>query len=193
MKLGCIILAGGLATRMGGGDKGFKEVDGEAIIKRVMKAVSGKVDCLKINANGDPTRFEELGLEVVSDRVEGFVGPLAGVLAGMEAMADCDYILSVPTDTPFLPEDLIERLVEPIAQGEAEIVMARSGGFDHPVIALWPTHLKDALHDALVEEEIRKIKQWVSRYRYCSVEWEIGDIDPFFNANSPDDLASLKA
>ncbi len=191
MKIGCVVLAGGLARRMGGGDKGLREVQGKPMIKRVLETVAPQVDHLVINANGDPARFASLGYEVIGDSIEGFVGPLAGVLAGMDALQGYDYILSVPTDTPFLPDDLVENLKKPIKTDGMEIVMARSGGYDHPVVALWSLALKEDLRHALTEEEVRKLKMWVSRYRYACVEWACDTQDPFFNANRPEDLIGL--
>ncbi len=189
-KIGCVLLAGGLATRMGGGDKGLKQVDGKPIIERVRDCIKPQTTPIVINANGDGSRFEAYGLPVVGDSVEGFVGPLAGILAGMDALSECSHILSVPTDTPFLPDDLVARLYDPIEKGDAVITLARSGGYDHPVVGIWPTHLRDDLRTALVEEDIRKLKKWISRYNYATVEWASDPIDPFFNANSPEDLAT---
>lgn len=193
MKIGCVVLAGGLARRMGGGDKGLREVGGKPIIERVLDTVAPQVDDLILNANGDPSRFSHLGYPVISDTVDGFVGPLAGVLVGMEHFSACDYVLSVPTDTPFLPDDLVARLRAPLEGEKLDIVMAHSGGFDHPVVALWSVGLKSDLKAALCEEKIRKLKRWVARYRTRSVSWSITPHDPFFNANRPEDLDALKS
>ncbi|NVJ91938.1 MAG: molybdenum cofactor guanylyltransferase MobA [Methylocystaceae bacterium] len=188
-KIGCVMLAGGLATRMGGGDKGFKNIGGRPIIERILETVRHQVDDIVINANGDPARFANLNLDVVADSVDGFVGPLAGILAGMDRFSvEYDWMLSVPTDTPFLPDDLVEKLFVPLKNNQAEIAIAHSGGFDHPVIGIWPTRLKDDLRAALVEEDIRKLKKWISRYRYQAVSWPDTPRDPFFNANRPEDL-----
>lgn len=189
-RIGGVLLAGGLATRMGGGDKGFKTVDGQPIIERVIACVATQVDQLVINANGEAARFDHLGLPVVPDPVAGHVGPLAGILAGMRALSGYDYMLSVPTDTPFLPQDLVARLMVPINEGKAQIAIARSGGYDHPVVGIWPTALKDELAHALVKEDVRKMKRWIAQYRYQTVEWTLEDLDPFFNANHPEDLIS---
>ncbi|MDV7339154.1 molybdenum cofactor guanylyltransferase MobA [Terasakiella sp. A23] len=189
-KIGCVLLAGGLATRMGGGDKGLKQVDGKAILDRVLDCIKPQTDVIVINANGEGSRFDSYGLPVVSDSVEGFVGPLAGILAGMDALNEYSHILSVPTDTPFLPDDLVAKLYAPIEKGEAAIVLARSGGYDHPVVGIWPTALREDLRKALVEEDIRKLKKWISRYSYATVEWSTDPVDPFFNANSPEDIAA---
>ncbi|WP_135076333.1 molybdenum cofactor guanylyltransferase MobA [Terasakiella sp. SH-1] len=184
-----VLLAGGLARRMGGGDKGFRTVDGVPLIERVLATITPQVKELVINANGEASRFDHLGLPVVSDSVEGFIGPLAGVLAGMDHFkGQGDWLLSVPTDTPFLPDDLVERLMQVALDQEAQIVMARSGGFDHPVVGLWSIALVEELRSALVEEDIRKLKQWIKRYRHASVEWSTEPRDPFYNANRPEDL-----
>lgn len=194
-NVGCVLLAGGLATRMGGGDKGLKKVDGKPIIERVLETIQNQVGPMVINANGDATRFAHHGLDVVQDNVEGFVGPLAGVLAGMDWLATnhpgCPWLQSVPTDTPFIPTDLVKRLGGCQLNTGSEVVMARSNGFDHPVVALWSVALRDDLRKALIEEEMRKIKKWTSRYKLASVEWACDPRDPFFNVNSPEDLASL--
>lgn len=188
-----VLLAGGLATRMGGGDKGLKKVQGKPILERVINTIRPQVDDLVINANGDASRFSSYGYDVVADSVEGFVGPLAGILAGMDYHKDYKWLLSVPTDTPFLPNDLVERLFAPIKAGQAQIVLARSGGFDHPVVGIWSTALREDLRRALTQEDVRKMKKWIGRYNYTTVEWEIDPVDPFFNANSPDDLAMLSS
>jgi molybdopterin-guanine dinucleotide biosynthesis protein A len=191
MKIGCVLLAGGLARRMGGGDKGLRKVQGKPMIEHVLETVVPQVDQLVINANGDPARFASFGYDVVGDSIDGFVGPLAGVLAGMDAMATCDYILSVPSDTPFLPSDLVEKLKTPVEIDKVAIAMAHSGGHDHPVVALWSISLRDDLRRALIDEGMRKLKLWISRYSYACVEWTCDGQDPFFNANRPEDLADI--
>lgn len=191
-EIGCVILAGGLATRMGGGDKGLKRVEGKPILERILEVIIPQVGPMVINANGEGSRFAHYGYDVVSDSVAGFVGPLAGILAGMDYHEGCEWIVSVPTDTPFLPTDLVERLFAPIQAGDAQIVLARSGGYDHPVVGIWPTNLKKDLRKALVDEDIRKLKKWIGRYSNTTVEWATDPVDPFFNANSPEDLAKLR-
>ncbi|NVK20473.1 MAG: molybdenum cofactor guanylyltransferase MobA [Methylocystaceae bacterium] len=191
MDIAGVLLAGGLATRMGGGDKGLKTVQGRRIIDRVIETVQPQVDHLILNANGEVARFSDLGLDVVPDRISGHPGPMAGILAGMEALPDYRYMLSVPTDTPFLPDDLVRRLREPIDAGRAVITIAHSDGYDHPVIGLWPTKLAADLRRALVEKDMRKLKKWIARYSYETVSWDVDPIDPFFNANKPEDLDSL--
>lgn len=192
MKVAAVILAGGLATRMGGGDKGLKKVAGQTLLSRIFEVVSPQVEQVVINANGDPARFAAFACPVISDTLAGHPGPLAGVLSAMKAMAEYDYILTVPTDTPFLPTDLCQRLSEPLKAGRADLTIARSGGWDHPVIGLWPTRLQQDLEDALAKEGVRKVKAWLHKHNVESVEWPIQDVDPFFNVNKPTDLDSLK-
>lgn len=198
MAGGCygILLAGGLARRMGGGDKGLRSVGGASILARVVAVMRPQCAGLVLNANGDPSRFADLGLPVVADGLPGFQGPLAGILAGLDWIAahhpDVARAVSVPTDTPFLPGDLVERLDAARAEEGAELASASSGGRDHPVITLWPVEIRHALRKALVEEGMRKMGAFTSRYRASHVEWPVEPCDPFFNANEPGDLATAE-
>lgn len=182
-----VLLAGGRARRMGGGDKALRPLAGRPLIEHVIERVRGQVDRLIINANGDPARFTGYGLPVVADEIEGYAGPLAGVLSAMTwaAAHGADWVASFPTDAPFLPEDLVERL---LATG-APVACARSGGQAHPVVAVWSVALADDLHHALTEEGLRKIDLWTARHGVAHVDWPAEPLDPFFNANRPDDLA----
>ena len=192
MKIIGLLLAGGQSRRMGGGDKALRLVAGHTLIDRVILRVRPQVAALVLNANGDPTRFARFGLPVVADSIEGFAGPLAGILAGLDWTAanepDCGHLVSLATDAPFLPEDLVARLVEGMVRERAELACAASGGQPHPVIGLWPVHLRDELREAVVAEGIRKVDVWTQRYRLATVDFPITTIDPFFNANRPEDL-----
>ena len=188
----CVILAGGLARRMGGGDKPLKTVGGRTILDRVIDCVRPQCAAMALNANGDPARFAPWSLPVVADSIEGFAGPLAGVLAGMDWAAqqapDAEFVLSVAADCPFLPNDLVAKLESARQAGNADISVAQSGGQAHPVIALWRVALREELRRALVEENMRKIDRWTARYRMASAEWPAEPVDPFFNANTPEDV-----
>ncbi|MGH7094254.1 MAG: molybdenum cofactor guanylyltransferase MobA [Stellaceae bacterium] len=192
-----LLLAGGLSRRMGGGDKALRLLAGRTILDRVIDAMRPQVAALVLNANGDPARFAGFGLPVVPDSVDGFAGPLAGILAGLDWTAahrpDCAMVASVATDAPFLPADLVGRLAERINRDEADLACAASQGQAHPVIGLWPVRLREALRQALVDEGIRKVDVWTARYRLATVEFPVGRIDPFFNANRPDDLETAAA
>jgi molybdopterin-guanine dinucleotide biosynthesis protein A len=187
-----LVLAGGLARRMGGGDKARIRIGGKTILERVLARLAPQCDAMILNANGDPARFGDTGLPVVPDTVPGFAGPLAGILAGLDWTAthrpDCPVVASVATDAPFLPEDLVSRLAQGMAKASAELACAASGGQAHPVIGLWPVRLRDELRRALVEEGVRKVDVWTARYRLAVVDFPIAGIDPFFNANRPEDL-----
>jgi len=187
-----IILAGGLARRMGGGDKGLKTVGGQTILARVVEAVRGQCSGLVLNANGDLARLTSFGLPIVADEVPDFAGPLAGLLAGLDWIAahhpQAAYALSAPTDTPFLPSDLVARLAKAQAETGAEIVIATSGGSTHPVVALWTLSLRGDLRKALFEEKIHKVGLFVSRHQVAYADWPVEPYDPFFNANEPQDL-----
>jgi molybdenum cofactor guanylyltransferase len=193
MKPVCVLLAGGRATRMGGGDKCLRVLGGRTILSHVIERVAPQVAELAINANGDPARFADFGLPVLPDPVEGFVGPLAGVLAGLRwaALHGRPLLLSVPTDTPFLPLDLASGFVEAVDEEGAEIAVAVSEGRTHPVAALWPTYLADDLEAALLRG-VRKIEDFTLNYRVIEVAFVNEGIDPFFNVNRPEDLAAAE-
>ena len=190
-----LLLAGGQSRRMGGGDKCLRLLGGETILARIVARVGPQVRQLILNANGDPARFAPYRLPVVTDSVEGFAGPLAGVLAGLDWAAanapNCPWIASVPTDAPFLPADLVARLFAAVEEG-ADLACAASGGQSHPVVGLWPVRLRDDLRHALVAERIHKVDIWTARYRLATVEFPITTVDPFFNANRPEDLAEAE-
>jgi molybdopterin-guanine dinucleotide biosynthesis protein A len=191
-----VLLAGGLARRMGGGDKCLRPLGGRPILARVIERAAPQVDALVLNANGDPARFAAFGLPVAADLVEGFAGPLAGVLTGLEwAKAhrpDAGWVASIATDTPFLPRDLVSCLLDAVAAEGAQLACAASGGRNHPVFGLWPVALAGELRQALVEEGMRKIDAWTARYRLAVVEFPIARLDPFFNTNRPEDLAEAE-
>jgi molybdopterin-guanine dinucleotide biosynthesis protein A len=190
-----LLLAGGQSRRMGGGDKCLRLLGGETILARIIKRIRPQVHRIVLNANGDPARFASYGLPIVADSVEGFAGPLAGVLAGLDwaaaNAADCPWVASVPTDAPFLPADLVARLRAAAEEG-ADLACAASGGQSHPVVGLWPLRLRDDLRHALLAEQIHKVDIWTARHRLATVEFPIAGIDPFFNTNRPDDLAEAE-
>ena len=191
-----LLLAGGLSRRMGGGDKSLRLLAGRPVLAHVIERIEPQVRRLCLNANGDPARFAAYGLPVVPDSIEGFVGPLAGVLAGLDWAAvnapDCPWVITAPTDSPFLPRDLVRRLLGPCLAGGADMACAASGGQAHPVVGLWPVSARADLRRALVEEEIRKVDLWTARYRLAQVEFSSEPVDPFFNANRPEDLAEAE-
>jgi len=191
-----VLLAGGLARRMGGGDKPMREIAGRTILGRVIARLRPQCDGLILNANGDPARFASFGLPVISDSVAGFPGPLAGILAGLDWAAanrpDVAWILSAAADCPFLPRDLVTRLHLGRLEQNAQLAVAASGGQSHPVIGLWSVALREELRHALVKEDIRKIDRWTARYSLATVTWPAEPLDPFFNANTVDDIAEAE-
>ena len=192
-----LILAGGLARRMGGGDKARLRIGGQTILQRVLACLGPQCDRVIINANGDPARFADAGVPVVADTIPDFAGPLAGILAGLDwATAhapQCDWVLSVPGDCPFLPKDLAARLHEARAAAGTSLACARSGDWRHPVVALWPIALREDLRRALVDEGLRKIEIWTARHGVALADWPAAPIDPFFNVNTPEDAARAAA
>lgn len=189
--VGCI-LAGGLARRMGGGDKGLIELAGRPVLDHVIDRFGTQVGSVVLNANGDPGRFAGYGLPVMPDTVDGFAGPLAGVLAGLswaaENAPDADWVATAATDTPFFPTDFVNRLLAAIEDHGSEMACAASDGRNHPVFGLWPVRLKDDLQSALVDEDIRKVDVWTARHKLIAVEFTACGFDPFFNVNRPDDV-----
>ena len=194
--LPAVLLAGGLARRMGGGDKPMRRIGGRTILERVIARLRPQCGELILNANGDPARFAEFGLPVIADTVKDFPGPLAGILAALDWTAahrpDVSRVLSVAADCPFLPRDLVARLHQARAEQHAELAVAASGGRSHPVIGLWRVGLREELRHALVVEDIRKVGRWTARYRLATVTWPAEPLDPFFNANTMDDLAEAE-
>jgi molybdenum cofactor guanylyltransferase len=189
-----LVLAGGLARRMGGGDKALIEVGGVAILDRVLERLRGACDPIVINANGDPARFARYGLPVVADSIPDFAGPLAGILAGLDWAAahvpETEWLMSVPGDCPFLPCDLATRLHAARAAQSAPLACARSGEWRHPVVGLWRIDLRDDLRHALSVEGLHKIEIWTGRHGIAIATWPDQPFDPFFNVNTPDDAAT---
>ena len=191
-----VVLAGGLARRMGGGDKPMREIGGRTILAHVVERLAPQCDALILNANGDPSRFAPFGLPVVPDTVADNPGPLAGVLAALDWAAEnrprTQWVVSVAGDCPFLPRDLVDRLHEARQRESAELAVAASDGRTHPVIGLWKVSLRRDLRHALVEEDMRKIDRWTARYPLATVEWPTEPVDPFFNANTVEDLSEAE-
>ena len=191
-----VLLAGGLARRMGGGDKPMRTIAGRTILERVIARLTPQCDGLILNANGDPARFAAFGLPVIADGVPDFPGPLAGILAALDWAAanrpGVTHLLSAAADCPFLPRDLVTRLETAREKENAELAVAASDGQSHPVIALWAVALRDELRHALVKEDVRKIDRWTARYRLATVTWPVTPVDPFFNANTVEDIAEAE-
>lgn len=195
-RIAGLILAGGQSRRMGGGDKGLLQLGGRSMLAHVIARLAPQAGQLVLNANGDPARFAELGLPVVADTIEGFVGPLGGVLAGLRWAAanapQATHVVSVSADAPFLPHDLVVRLAAAVADRPTSIALARSGDEIHPVIGLWPVALADDL-EAELKAGVRKVLRWTDKHGTVPVDFPFiaagaETIDPFFNANTPEEL-----
>ncbi|MFG6079635.1 molybdenum cofactor guanylyltransferase MobA [Paracoccus litorisediminis] len=188
-----VILAGGLSTRMGGGNKGLRLLAGETLISRVLGRLRPQCSAVAVNANGDPDQFEDYDVPVISDGFAGFPGPLAGVLAGMEwaAALGADAVVSVSVDTPFLPLDLVHRLCE--ARGRSGLAVAASADEtgelrDHPTCGLWPVAIAGDLRAAL-ESGLHRTGQFAAAYNPGRAVFDSNPFDPFMNLNTPQDLA----
>lgn len=191
-----LVLAGGLARRMGGGDKARIRIGGKTILERVLECLKPQCSRVILNANGDPARFADTGLPVVADDVPDFAGPLAGILAGLDWAAthapEIADVVSVPGDCPFLPGDLTARLSAARHASGQPLACARSGEWRHPVVGLWRVALRDDLRKALVDENLHKIETWTARHGVAIADWPDTPVDPFFNVNTPDDATAAE-
>lgn len=183
-----VILAGGQSTRMGGGDKCLRKVADQSLLHHVIRRFAPLVTDLAINANGNPERFDDFGLPVLSDTVPDFPGPLAGVLAAMDwaASLGAAWVTTVAADTPFFPEDLVTRLHH--VHGLSLAATRRDGGSVewHPTFGHWPVALRQGLRTDLRNGH-RKVIDWALCHGATAVIFD-NDDDPFFNINTPDDL-----
>ncbi len=191
-----VILAGGLARRMGGGDKPLRLLAGRPLLAHAAERLRPQVTDLALNANGEPSRFSAFSLPVVADSVPGHPGPLAGILAALDWAASAhpsvDWVVTVPGDTPFIPHDLVARLHTAREAAGVPVACARSGEWAHPPVALWPVSLRGALRQAILAGEGR-IRRWAAGHGCAEAEWPALPLDPFFNANTPDELAEAEA
>lgn len=196
-----VVLAGGLSRRMGGGDKGLLSLDEQPMLSHVLQRIGPQAATLILNANGDPARFSNFDLPVVADTKTGAKGPLAGVLAGMvwarQHKPTATHIVTVSSDAPFLPSNLVTRLLEGVRETGHPIALAASDGNRHPVIGLWPVALADDLAAAL-DKGVRKVVTWTDPHGCATVDFPLitvngAPLDPFFNANTPEELDAARA
>lgn len=192
-----VILAGGLSRRMEGPEKSLLKLGDDTLVSHVANQLKQQTSEIILNANGDASRFSQLRLEIQPDTVEGFVGPLAGVLAGMRwagKNSDATHLITAAADTPFFPQNYVTEMLSQQQDQNAEIALASSNGRRHPTFGLWPVKLADALEQFLVDEGNRKVMLFVERYKNCKVDFDIlkNDLDPFFNVNTPDDMKTAE-
>jgi len=191
-----VLLAGGQSRRFGGGDKCLQVLGGKTLLERVARNAMPQVGSLILNANGDTDRFPNLGMPVLKDTIDGFVGPLGGVLSAVDFVAkhvpQARWVATFATDAPFVPINWVSRVMGAITREDARMGTAASNGRTHPVFGVWPVDLRFELRKAVEEEEIRKVDAWTSRYKLATVNFEAGDVDPFFNINTPDDLTEAE-
>lgn len=191
-----VLLAGGLARRMGGGDKCLVKIGGRTILSHLVARLAPQGVALVLNVNGDPARFGEYGLPVAPDTLSDHPGPLAGVLAGLrwaqKHRPEAADIVTIPADGPFAPRDLVNRLLAARTAVDADLACAASDGRTHPPIGLWPVRLADALEEAMTKEEMRKVDRWTARYKLAMAAFSCDPIDPFFNANQPEDVVEAE-
>ena len=191
-----ILLAGGLSTRMGGGDKNLLLIGGKSILQHVIERVRPQVSRLLLNANGESTRFQNFGLPVIPDSIQGNLGPLAGILSGMEwslkNVPECEWLLTLPTDAPFIPLNMVSAFLAQLKKDGSDIVCAVTKERTHPPFALWRISLAAELRSALVLEGLRKIDAWTARFSVSYVNFDDLQHDPFFNINNPKNLQEAR-
>ncbi|HEY4076344.1 MAG TPA: molybdenum cofactor guanylyltransferase MobA [Rhizomicrobium sp.] len=191
MKIAGLILAGGTSRRMGGTEKAFLSVGGAAMLTRIVYTLVPQCGLIAISANGDPQRFTGYGFPVIADRDDAR-GPMAGLADALDWFAahqpTVSHVLSVPSDTPFLPVDLAARLAAALQDNDAFCVLAASGGRSHPVVGLWPLHARTALHVAIMRGDY-SFHAGLKDKKVAQVEWGVDPVDPFFNVNTPEDFA----
>jgi molybdenum cofactor guanylyltransferase len=191
-----VVLAGGLARRIGGGDKGALRIGDSSILERIFARLTPQCGRVILNVNGDPAPFVRQGLAIAADSIPGHPGPLAGVVAGLDWVARhapaVDWLVSTPSDCPFLPGDLVERLHRARVAAGTPLACASSAQKRHHVVALWALRLREELRHSVVAEGIRKVEQWTERQGVAVADWPVTPVDPFFNVNTPADLAEAR-
>ena len=191
-----VVLAGGLARRMGGGDKARIRIGGVTVLERIIERLRPQCAGLILNANTDAARFADIGLPVVADSVPDYAGPLAGILAGLDWTAEhatqIEWIVSAPGDCPFLPRDLVTRLHQARVGASALLACASSAKRPHPAAAIWPVELREDLRRALTRDGVRRVTEWSARYPFGMAAWAATPVDPFFNINKPEDVAEAE-
>lgn len=189
-----LVLAGGLARRMGGADKWRIQIGGVSILDRILDRLQPQ--CSAVIFNSDP-KTSPSGLTSVPDNVPHYPGPLAGILSGLDWAAqnapDVSWVVSVPSDCPFLPQDLVARLHRTRTESNARLACAESAGRRHPTVALWPVGLREDLRTAITAGQMRAVHEWTARYPLAVAVWNDVPVDPFFNVNTPEDVASAEA
>lgn len=183
-----LILAGGVARRMGGGDKGLTELAGKPLIEYALTRLAPQVDALIINANRNVARYADYGHPVVTDERQGFQGPLAGMASGMKA-AETEFMVCAPCDSPLLPEDLVERLFRRLREQDAELSVAHNGERLQPVFTLMRTALAGSLL-AFLDGGGRKIDQWFQQHQLALADFS-DQPAAFSNVNSPEELDAM--
>jgi molybdenum cofactor guanylyltransferase len=187
-----VVIAGGRSERMGDRGKASCLLGGQTLLERVIDRLRPQVDSLLLNVNDDGALFNHLSYPILADGCAGQLGPLAGLLTGLEWARDtvpgCKWVVSAPVDTPFLPSDFVRRLIDSQISSDVEVAVVSSAGRRHPVCALWPVASAAPLRKALLSDGLRKMGDWVARLRVCEVPFDAGTVDPFFNVNNPTDL-----
>jgi molybdopterin-guanine dinucleotide biosynthesis protein A len=178
-------------------DKALVRLRGVTLLERTIERAAPQVGELLLNANGDPARFAGFGLPVIADEIEGFLGPLVGILTGLDWMKanrpETNWLASFACDTPFFPDDVVSRLIEKAENASSLVAIAESLGCRHPTFAVWSSKIEETAQSVLVEREFRKMDDFVESLPYASVKFAARPFDPFFNVNTLEDLSRAEA
>lgn len=187
-----LILAGGLAKRMGGGDKCLLPLAGRTLLQRTIERAQPQVEELLLNANGNSLRFARSRLPVIPDEFANNPGPLSGVHAGLKWMShdnpDAEWLVSIASDTPFFPRDLVEKLLAAALAHKAQLAIAKSNSGLQPIFTLWHVSILKNIEAQLASNQIPKLQDWVCAQKHVIVEFPQAGYDPFLNINTPQDL-----
>jgi molybdopterin-guanine dinucleotide biosynthesis protein A len=202
VRIAGIILAGGQSRRMDGVDKALLPFGDGRVIDHVYARLVRQIEPVALNSNNEPVLFSNLPVSVIPDDIDGFAGPLAGVLAAMEwannQALPFTHIVTVATDTPFFPDDLVHTLRHAVADAPGHIGVAASGSRLHPVFGLWPVFLKNDLRRWLSDAKHRRVVAWIEGHPHKIAEFPIvttqsgASLDPFFNINTPEDITEAR-
>lgn len=187
-QIDAVILAGGMARRMGGNDKGLVDLNGQAMICHTLDKLSSQVDNIMINANRNQAQYEQWGYRVFSDEDSGYLGPLAGMVTALK-QTQAEYLLVVPCDCPMLPDDLAKRLLAALTEKNADIAVASDGEREQPVVLLLKPQLAASMQ-AFLDAGERKIDFWYRQHQ-VAIESFADQPNAFVNVNTPEQKQQL--
>ena len=194
-KICAVIMTGGKSSRMGGGIKTLIQFNKKIIFERILESLQNQINNIIINNNDMSYQFKKYNLPIIEDKIKGYLGPLAGIHASLEWVSknlkNIEWIVSIPGDTPFIPDNLVEKLYNKAKSYKKNIIIAKSNEKIHPIIGIWNVNLLQKLEKAILEGE-RKIIIWAKKNQLDYQEFVNDRYDPFFNINYNEDIDTAK-